>query len=150
MSDLCPVEEEKIFTIWPIWPHSCTKSPAPWVTKLTILIEALLFMITIHIHLIWYLTEKKINFTVKIKTLSGGIHEIYNFQSCFPTDAKNKILSRLASIGLFREKLSTDKTFPMTYNDIPKPFIAISAIGDLKRSLHYTSFRKPNAVEKKN
>ena len=75
-----------------------TRTPAPGVMKLTILVDRSLVIITIYVVCPKFL-KKYINvslFTPKLLPLGAGGHEIHNFLSPYPTDATHQIWFRFA------------------------------------------------------
>ena len=91
-----------MFTILLIWPRPSTRTLALRVMKFTILVGPSLVIITIHLvclNQVRRFLKKYINFarfTLKLPSLAGGGHEIYNFLSPYPTDATYQIWLGLA------------------------------------------------------
>ena len=73
--------------------------------------------------------KKYILFTHNPRSLGVGAHDIYNFQSPFPTDAAYQIWSRLAHFQYFRRR-----SFKRTTNDARGRTPTHSNIGDLSDS----------------
>ena len=95
-----------------LWPRPCTRTPAPEVMKFTILVDLSFVIISTYLVCLIYAWEQRRRFlkkysnftlfTPKLPPLLMGGHEIYNFQSPYPTDATYQIWLRLAQQFLRR------------------------------------------------